>query len=92
MNVSLTGDVFSIDPVFVDADYQTPTERHASVHPRVVLISGPAIQTGEYTFQVDPDYFGLDTDRLWKGITLSIEADGDNTYKSAVQELNIQIK
>ena len=92
MNVSLTGDKFSIEPIFVDADHRSPTEKHASVRPRVVLISGPAIQTGEYTFQVDPDYFGLDTDRLWKGITLSIEADGDNSYKSAVQELNIQIK
>ena len=92
MNVSLSGDTFTLDPVFVDADRQTPTDRHAPVRPRVVLISGPAIQTGEYTFQVDRDYFGLDTDRLWKGITLSIEADGDSTYKPTVQELNIQLK
>ena len=92
MNVSLSGETFTIEPVFVDADYKGQTNKHASVRPRVVLISGPAIQTGEYSFQVDSGYFGTDPDRLWKGITLSIEADGDNIYKSAVQELNIQIK
>ena len=49
-------------------------------------------QTGEYTFRYDPDYFGKDPKRLWTGITLCIDADGDTTYKSAVQELNIHLK
>jgi len=92
MNISLSTDTFTIEPVFVNADYVSESTQHAAVRPRVVLISGPAIQTGEYTFCVNHDYFGIDPDRLWKGITLSIEADGDEAYKSAVQELNIQIK
>ena len=83
---------FTIEPVFVNADRSDLSDDHASVRPRVVLISGPAIQTGEYTFRFDPDYFGRDPKRLWSGITLSIEADGDDTYKSAVQELNLRIK
>ena len=37
-------------------------------------------------------YFGRDPKRQWTGITLCIEADGDATYKSAVQELNIHIR
>ncbi len=83
---------FTIEPVFVDSTRNVPSGHHAQVRPRVVLLSGAAIQTGEYTFRYDPDYFGFDPKRLWDGITLCIEADGDDVYKSAVQELNIQIK
>ena len=75
-----------------DSTRNVCSKQHASVRPRAVLISGAAIQTGEYTFRYDPHYFGFDPKRLWDGITICIEADGDNTYKPAVQELNIQIK
>ena len=83
---------FSVEPVFVNKERTMISEEHAAVRPKVVLISGPAIQTGEYTFRFDPDYFGKDPKRLWTGITLCIEADGDDIYKSTVQELNIQVK
>ena len=83
---------FRVEPVFTNAERSATSKAHANVKPRVVLISGPAIQTGEYTFRYDPDYFGKDPKRLWTGITLCIEADGDGNYKSAVQELNIHIK
>jgi hypothetical protein len=49
------------------------------------------VQTGEYTFRFDPEYFGKDIKRQWTGITLSIEADGDENYKTAVQELNLKV-
>ena len=90
-NAVCNGMEFTVEPVFVDESRNTPGDAHADVRPRVVLISGPAIQTGEYTFRYDPDYFGRDPKRLWTGITLCIEADGDSEYKSAVQELNIQL-
>lgn len=83
---------FTVEPVFVDSTHNSSSARHARVRPRVVLLSGAAVQTGEYTFRYDPDYFGFDPKRLWDGITLCIEADGDEVYKSAVQEMNIQIK
>ena len=86
------GEPFTIEPVFVDSTRTAESSRHAAVRPRVVILSGPAIQTGEYTFRYDPDYFGRDPKRLWTGITLSIEADGDDTYKPAQQEMNIQIR
>lgn len=91
MNVAIAQEEFTIEPFFADADRQTPTDRHAAVPLRVTLISGPAIQTGEHTFRYDPGYFGLDPRRLWAGITLCIEADGDSIYKPAVQEINVQI-
>lgn len=93
-NLVINGEAgeFTLEPVFTDQTRSVATDAHAHVHPRVVLISGPAIQTGEYTFRYDPDYFGTDPQRLWTGITLCVEADGDDEYKSGVQEINIQIK
>lgn len=89
INITMKADEFTVEPYFCDEMRTNPTDDHASTHPKVVLISGPAIQTGEYTFRVDPDYFGDDPKRQWSGITLCLEADGDDTYKPAVQELVI---
>ena len=91
MTVSVDGEVFDIEPLFVDEARSAESDDHADVRPRVTLISGPAIQTGDYSFTVDRDYFGKDPRRLWSGVTVCIEADGDDSYKSAVQELNIQL-
>lgn len=91
LNALCPDDEITIEPVFVNESRDSISLKHATVSPRVTLISGPAIQTGEYTFRFDPDYFGRDPRRLWTGITLCIEADGDKTYKSAVQELNLQL-
>ena len=89
INADITGETFTVEPVFVDESRAVRSGAHAAVRPRVVLISGPAVQTGDYTFRIDPDYFGRDPKRQWKGITLCVEADGDETYKPAVQEINI---
>ena len=83
-------DEFTVEPFFADEQRCNASDDHASVRPRVTLISGPAIQTGEYTFRIDPDYFGADPRRLWSGITLCLEAPGDSVYKSAVQEINLR--
>lgn len=91
MNIKVNKNEFSLSPLFVNSSHDTESDAHADVKPRIVVLSGPVIQTGEYTFRYDPDYFGKDPKRLWSGITLCIEADGDDEYKSAVQELNIQI-
>ena len=92
INVKCDAREFTLEPVFTNAERTEESHEHANVHPRIVLISGPAIQTGEYTFRMDPDYFGKDPKRQWTGITLCVEVDGDATYKSAVQEMNIQIE
>ena len=89
INADIPGETFTLEPVFVDENRAVPSRDHAAVRPRVVLVSGPAVQVGEYTFRIDPDYFGRDPKRQWKGITLVVEADGDETYKPAVQEINI---
>lgn len=91
MNANVSGNTFTVEPIFTDSTRTGATSEHAAVRPRVVLISGPAIQTDEYTFRYDSDYFGKDPKRLWTGITICIEADGDDAYKSAVQEVNIRM-
>ena len=88
INADIPGETFTVEPVFVDENRAFPSGGYAAVRPRVVLISGPAVQTGDYTFRIDPDYFGRDPKRQWKGITLCVEADGDEIYKPAVQEIN----
>ena len=82
---------FTVIPRFTDVERAKDSDNHADTRPRVEILSGPVIKTGEYTFRYDPDYFGADPRRLWSGITLCIEADGDDEYKPAVQELNIRL-
>ncbi|MGN1220475.1 MAG: hypothetical protein ACI4TU_06025 [Candidatus Cryptobacteroides sp.] len=92
MNIRLSGDQFTLKPVFVDSTMTRRSKCHAAVKPRIVLISGPAEQIAPNTFKVDTTtYFGKDPKRQWTGITLCIEAEGDKNYKSAVQELNVQL-
>lgn len=82
---------FTVEPFFSNADRISPVAGSDTSDIKVVLISGPAIQTGPYTFRYDPDYFGHDAKRLWSGITLTLEAPGDSTYMPAIQELNISL-
>ena len=58
----------------------------------MVSTCGTAGDINKNRFRYDPSYFGFDPERLWSGITLCIEADGDDEYKSAVQEVNIRLK
>lgn len=91
INAKIKGDTFTLEPVFVDESHMTISSDHAATRPKITLISGPAVQTGEYSFKYDPDYFGKDPNRLWSGITLCVEAAGDHRYKSAVQEISVRL-
>lgn len=90
INIKCDKNEFTLEPVYVDESRMNEVKEHAAAKPRIVLISGPAIQIGEYTFRIDPDYFGNDPLRQWSGITLCVEADGDDEYKAAVQEINVK--
>lgn len=89
---TIEGNEFTLEPVFVDENRAELSDLHSGAIPTITLISGPAIQTGPYSFHYDPDYFGFDPLRLWDGITLCVEVDGDENYKPAVQELVIHLK
>ena len=89
---TIEGNEFTLMPVFGDENSSEISSSHSDAKPTVTLISGPAIQTGPYTFAYDPDYFGFDPERLWSGITLCVEAEGDDVFKPAVQEIVIHLK
>ncbi|MCH5231096.1 MAG: hypothetical protein J1F43_04805 [Muribaculaceae bacterium] len=91
INLKIPGEEFTLKPVFVNENRDSLSDAHAKSEPRLTLISGPAIQTGDNSFKFDAAYVGNDPKRLWSGITLCVEADGDEKYKSAVQEINIQL-
>lgn len=91
LNAVSDGDVFTVEPVFTDST-RKEILYYENAKPRITIISGPVVAVEEGTFRFDPEYFGEDPARLWSGITLCIEDDGDEEYKSSVQELNIQIK
>ena len=88
---SSSEEILEFEPFFVDSTRNRSCDAHADVKPRVVLISGPAVQIGENRFKVDTDYFGRDPERMWRGITFCVEADGDAQYKCAVQEINVTV-
>ncbi len=46
---------FTVEPFFSNADRISPVAGSDTSDIKVVLISGPAIQTGPYTFRYDPD-------------------------------------
>lgn len=82
---------FTVEPFFSNADRISPVAGADTPDIKVVLISGPAIQTGPYTFRYDPDYFGHDPKRLWSGITLTLEVPGDSIHMPVIQEINISL-
>lgn len=82
---------FTVEPFFSNADRMSPVAGSDTSDIKVVLISGPAIQTGPYTFRYDPDYFGFDPKRLWSGITLTLEAPGDSIHMPVIQEINLSL-
>lgn len=82
---------FTVEPFFSNADRISPVAGSDTSDIKVVLISGPAIQTGPYTFRYDPDYFGFDPKRLWSGITLTLEAPGDSIHMAVIQEINLAL-
>lgn len=82
---------FTVEPFFSNADRISPIAGSDTSDIKVVLISGPAIQTGPYTFRYDPDYFGFDPKRLWSGITLTLEAPGDSIHMAVIQEINLSL-
>lgn len=86
------GQEFEVRPVFVDSLSMKESREHADVRPTVKILSGPVVRTGEFTFRYDPDYFGEDPKRQWADISLCVEADGDDTYRTAVRELTVKVK
>ena len=85
------GVTFHLKAVFTDESRNASSTCHVSTAPRIRVVSGPCIQINDTTFRLAFYCTGLSNKRRWGGITFCAECDGDKHYKSAVQEINIQV-
>lgn len=86
------GLTFEISALFSDSLRQKTTKEHASYgHVKIDRICGPVNKINDSTFMVSFYRMGFDNFRRTNSITLLASHDGDDKYKSAVQELEIRI-
>ncbi|MGN0281581.1 MAG: hypothetical protein ACI4B3_04675, partial [Prevotella sp.] len=68
------------------------SNEHAATKPRIEVICGPAVKTGDNTFRIVPYEAGMDNPRRSFTVWLIAIAEGDDTFKRAVQPIEIRIK
>lgn len=85
------GLTFHLKAVYMNSDYTATSDAHASVTPVITRICGPVQQVNDTTFTVRFYRMGMHNKRRTGDITLLASSDGDNRYKSAVQELSFRI-
>lgn len=85
------GLTFHLKAVYMNNDYTVISDAHASVSPVITRICGPVQKVNDTTFTVRFYRMGMYNKRRTGDITLLASSDGDNRYKSAVQELSFRI-
>lgn len=85
------GLTFHLKAVYMNNDYTATSDAHASVPPVITRICGPVQKVNDTTFTVRFYRMGMYNKRRTGDITLLASSDGDNRYKSAVQELSFRI-
>ena len=82
---------FHLKPVFTDSLRQSEVYPKVKGHPYIERICGPVKVVDDTTFTVDFYRMGTDNPRRTADMCLVACYDGDERYKSAVQELTIRI-
>lgn len=85
------GLTFHLTPVYTDSLRMQSVPEHALEAPRVTRICGPVEIVDDTTFTVRFYRMGLNNPKRTGDIWLCAENDGDKTYKSTVQQINIRI-
>ena len=85
------GVTFHLKPVFTDSLRQSEVYPKVKGHPYIERICGPVKVVDDTTFTVDFYRMGTDNPRRTADVCLVACYDGDERYKSAVQELTIRI-
>ncbi len=85
------GLTFRLKAVYMNSDYTEECDAHASVPPVITRICGPVQKVNDTTFTIRFYRMGMYNKRRTGDITLLASSDGDNRYKSAVQELSFRI-
>ena len=85
------GLTFHLKAAYTDTLRQYLSDEHASTPPSISRICGPVIKINDTTFSVRFYRMGLNNERRTGDIYLLGMNDGDDHYKSSVQELNLHI-
>lgn len=85
------GLTFHVKAVFTDSLRQNLSENHSSNQPSISVICGPVRKIDDSTFTICFNRVGLDNDKRSGDIWLLARSQGDKTYKSTVQQLNLRI-
>lgn len=90
-NPEKDGVTFYIDACFTDTLRKTKVEKHALGKPFIDKIYGPVEKVNDTTFTVRFNRMGLNNPRRTGDIWLLAHHPGDKTFKSSVQQFNMQI-
>ncbi len=85
------GITFHLKPVYTNAEHTALSAHHAAGDPVISRICGPVQQVDDTTFTVRFYRMGMNNKRRTNEICLLVSNDGDDRYKSAVQELSFRI-
>ncbi len=85
------GITYHLSAVFTDSLHETGTSKYAKTPIHIERICGPFKKINDTTFRLQFYRMGLNNKKRTNAITLCAYNIGDENYKSAVQELNINI-
>nr|WP_239063729.1 serine hydrolase domain-containing protein [Bacteroides sp. 51] len=85
------GVTFHLSAAFTDTLRTVVSDEHAQGKIRISRICGPVKQMNDTTFQIQFYRMGLNNPRRTGEIVLLAENDGDEQYKSTVQQLSLRI-
>ncbi len=85
------GVTFRLKAVFTDSLRKNPTDEHVPGIPALSRVNGPVCQLDDTTFRISFYRMGMHNPRRTGSITLVAESPGDKHYKSAVQEIGMNI-
>lgn len=85
------GLTFHLKAVYTDSLHTKRTNAHSSTIPEITRICGPVRKVNDTTFTVRFYRMGMYNQRRTGEICLLASNDGDNQYKSTVQELSFRI-
>ena len=83
------GVTFSVTPFFSDSTKIKSILNHAKAPLQLSLITGPATKVNDTTFKLNFDQLGFNNKKRSHVIWLLAHNDGDENYKSAVQQMEI---
>lgn len=81
---------FHLNAFFSDSTKVKPVNEHAKTSIKIDKITGPIKKINDTTFQISFDRLGFNNSKRSNDIWLLAHNEGDENYKSAVQQLNLR--